>query len=49
VTPTGPALSKARALLGEAVMRRIFEIDAARKMGAAGPVPHRVARTSVIQ
>jgi hypothetical protein len=30
VTPTGPALSKARALLGEAVMRRIFEIDAAR-------------------
>ena len=30
VTPSGPALSKARALLGEQVMRRIFEIDAAR-------------------
>ena len=28
--PTGPALSKARALLGEQVMRRIFELDAAR-------------------
>ncbi len=30
VTPSGPALSKARALLGEQVMRRIFEMDAAR-------------------
>ncbi len=29
-TPSGPALSKARALLGEQVMRRVFEIDAAR-------------------
>jgi len=28
--PTGPALSKARALLGEQVMRRVFELDAAR-------------------
>ena len=31
VTPSGPALSKARVLLGEQVMRRIFEIDAARR------------------
>lgn len=30
VTPSGPALSKARVLLGEQVMRRIFQIDAAR-------------------
>jgi Insertion element 4 transposase N-terminal/Transposase DDE domain len=30
VTPSGAALSKARALLGEQVMRRIFELDAAR-------------------
>jgi Insertion element 4 transposase N-terminal len=30
ITPSGPALSKARALLGEQVMRRVFEIDAAR-------------------
>ena len=30
VTPSGLALSKARALLGEQVMRRIFELDAAR-------------------
>jgi len=29
-TPSGPALSKARVLLGEQAMRRIFEIDAAR-------------------
>ena len=29
-TPSGPALSKARVLLGEQVMRRIFEIDAVR-------------------
>jgi Insertion element 4 transposase N-terminal/Transposase DDE domain len=33
--PTGPALSKARALLGEQVMRRLFELDAART--DAGP------------
>jgi hypothetical protein len=32
--PTGPAFSKARALLGEQVMRRLFELDAAR--GDAG-------------
>ena len=30
VTPSGPALSKARDRLGEQVMRRIFELDAAR-------------------
>lgn len=30
LTPSGPALSEARVLLGEQVMRRIFEIDAAR-------------------
>jgi hypothetical protein len=30
VTPSGPALSRARALLGEQVMRRIFELDATR-------------------
>ena len=30
VTPSGPALSRARALLGEQVMRRIFELDAGR-------------------
>jgi hypothetical protein len=30
LTPSGPALSRARVLLGEQVMRRIFEIDAAR-------------------
>ncbi|MGH3180447.1 MAG: hypothetical protein ACRDOE_00835 [Streptosporangiaceae bacterium] len=30
VTPSGPALSKARVLPGEQVMRRIFELDAAR-------------------
>jgi len=28
VTPSGPALSRARVLLGDQVMRRIFEIDA---------------------
>lgn len=33
--PAGPALSKARALLGEQVMRRLFELDAART--DAGP------------
>ena len=36
VTPSGPALSKARVLLGEQVMRRIFEIDAARSDGELG-------------
>jgi hypothetical protein len=38
VTPSGPALSKARVLLGEQAMRRIFQIDAARtdaELGAA--------------
>jgi hypothetical protein len=30
LTPSGPALSKARVLPGEQVMRRIFQIDAAR-------------------
>jgi hypothetical protein len=30
VIPSGPALSKARVLLGEQVMRRLFELDAAR-------------------
>ena len=30
VTPSGPALSKARERLGEQVMRRVFELDAAR-------------------
>jgi hypothetical protein len=30
VTPSGAALSKARVLLGEQVMRRVFELDAAR-------------------
>jgi hypothetical protein len=36
VTPSGPALSKARVLLGEQVMRRIFELDAARSDVALG-------------
>src|SRR5947207_1265233 len=36
VTPSGPALSKARALLGEQVMRKIFELDAARHDGELG-------------
>ena len=36
VTPSGPALSKARILLGEQVMRRIFEIDAARADAGLG-------------
>ena len=36
VTPSGPALSKARVLLGEQVMRRIFEIDAARSDAELG-------------
>jgi hypothetical protein len=35
VTPSGPALSKARRLLGEQVMRALFEADAARP--DAGP------------
>jgi Insertion element 4 transposase N-terminal len=36
VTPSGPALSKARVLLGEQVMRRIFELDAARSDAGLG-------------
>ena len=36
VTPFGPALSKAHVLLGEQVMRRIFELDAARGDVALG-------------
>jgi len=36
VTPSGPALSKARVLLGEQVMRKIFETDAARGDVAPG-------------
>jgi len=36
VTPSGPALSKARVLLGEQVMRRTFEIDAARSDAELG-------------
>ena len=35
-TPTGPALSKARALLGEQVMKRAFELDAARSDAGLG-------------
>ncbi len=34
--PTGPALSKARGLLGEQVMRKMFELDAARTDLAPG-------------
>jgi hypothetical protein len=36
VAPSGPALSKARVLLGEQVMRRIFELDAGRADVALG-------------
>jgi hypothetical protein len=36
LTPSGPALSRARVLLGEQVMRCIFEIDAARADAALG-------------
>jgi hypothetical protein len=36
VTPSGPALSKARVLLGEQVMRTVFELDAARSDAALG-------------
>jgi hypothetical protein len=36
VTPSGPALSKARVLLGEQVTRRIFEIDAAPRRRGPG-------------
>jgi hypothetical protein len=35
-TPAGPALSKARALLGEQVMKRLFELDAARSDAELG-------------
>lgn len=34
--PTGPAFSKARKLLGEQVMRRLFELDAARSDAGLG-------------
>ena len=34
--PTGPAFSKARTLLGEHVMRRLFELDAARSDAELG-------------
>jgi hypothetical protein len=37
VTPTGPALSKARERLGEQVMRKVFELDAARPDIRPGP------------
>jgi Insertion element 4 transposase N-terminal/Transposase DDE domain len=37
VTPTGPALSKARERLGEQVMRKVFELDAARADITPGP------------
>jgi hypothetical protein len=36
LTPSGPALSKARVLLGEQVMLRVFEIDAARSDAELG-------------
>jgi hypothetical protein len=37
VTPTGPALSKARERLGEQVMRKVFELDAGRADITPGP------------
>ena len=37
VTPTGPALSKARERLGEQVMRKVFELGAARADIRPGP------------
>jgi Insertion element 4 transposase N-terminal len=37
VTPAGPALSKARGRLGEQVMRKVFELDAARADITPGP------------
>jgi hypothetical protein len=37
VTPTGPALSKARGRPGEQVMRKVFELDAARADITPGP------------
>ncbi|HEY5358362.1 MAG TPA: transposase domain-containing protein [Streptosporangiaceae bacterium] len=42
VTPSGPALSKARERLGEQVMRRAFELDAARPDIVPGAGRHRV-------
>ena len=49
VTPSGPALSKARVLLGEQVMRRIFEIDAARSDGelSIGAAWHEMETTGI--
>ena len=48
VTPSGPALSKARFLLGEQVMRRIFEIDAARADADPGAVTwHQMEVTAI--
>ena len=48
-TPSGPALSKARVLLGEQVMRRIFEIDAARADADPGisPAWHEMETTAI--
>ena len=49
VTPSGPALSKARVLLGEQAMRRIFEIDAARSDAdlGAGAAWHEMETTAI--
>jgi hypothetical protein len=48
LTPSGPALSKARVLLGEQVMRRIFEIDAARAGADPGAVTwHQMEVTAI--
>ncbi|MGH3406746.1 MAG: IS4 family transposase [Mycobacterium sp.] len=49
VTPSGPALSKARVLLGEQVMRRVFEIDAARADAepGAGAAWHEMEVTAI--
>jgi hypothetical protein len=49
LTPSGPALSKARVLLGEQVMRRIFEIDAARADAepGAGAAWHEMEVTAI--
>ena len=47
-TPSGPALSKARVLLGEQVMRRIFEIDAVRAGADLGtPTWHQMEVTAI--
>jgi Transposase DDE domain/Insertion element 4 transposase N-terminal len=49
LTPSGPALSKARVLLGEQVMQRIFEIDAARTDAdlGAGAAWHEMETTAI--